>query len=105
MWNGFVGEALQGETMQRTAIAFALCLWSVSAIMLSPAMAEGDTKEILAQDFRAFYDRCPGAPASYSQSCANELAALSRRQHDLHLSDEDLSAAVGSRGGFRGGFR
>jgi hypothetical protein len=83
-----------------------VCLIGFAMPLLSagPATAQADTKEILLQDIKAFNDRCPGAPTSYSLSCTNEAAGLSKRQQNLHLTDEDLQAA-GARGGFRGGFR
>ena len=74
----------------------------------APAPAQTDSKPVLVQDFKAFDERCKAVtsqpPPPLSQSCANELAALTQRQHDLHLTDADLEAA-GVRGGFRGGFR
>jgi len=95
--------------MQKIAtIAFAveLSLVGLGASLLSaaPSAAQTDSKEFLVQDVKAFNERCPGAPASYSVSCANEATGLARRQQNLHLTDEDLQAA-GARGGFRGGFR
>ena len=86
-----------------------LSLIMLAAVMsAAPAPAQTDSKTVLVQDFKAFEERCkPVAsqpPAPLSQSCANELAALPQRQHDLHLTDADLEAA-GVRGGFRGGFR
>jgi hypothetical protein len=91
-----------------TTIAFAveLCLIGVAAPLLSagPSAAQADSKEFLVQDVKAFNERCPGAPASYSVSCANEAAGLARRQQNLHLTDDDLQAA-GARGGFRGYFK
>ena len=93
---------------KRSMIPFALAplLMTVSGLLQSPmpAIAQADTKELLVQDFKAFRDRCPGVPSSYSPSCADELAQLARRQQALHLSDSDLEAAA-VKGGFRGGFR
>ena len=92
--------------MRRIKIVFALCAISAGAMLLShaAAVAQADTKEILVQDFKAFNERCPGPPSSYSQSCVSELAQLTRRQQALHLTDTDLEAA-GARGGFQGGIQ
>lgn len=98
-------------TTRKITLAFALCLSSGGAILLTPApaAAQSDSKEILVQDFGAFYQECPGPASSYSPKCTNELASLTNRQHALNLSDDDLNTALqqaqGTRGGFRGGFR
>jgi hypothetical protein len=98
--------------MRRNGATKNACLLSLImvGVVLSAARAaaQTDSKAVLVQDFKAFDARCkPVAsqpPSPLSQSCANELAELIRRQRDLHLTDADLAAA-GVRGGFRGGFR
>jgi len=92
--------------MRKTECALGFYLIGISLMFCSPAplAAQTDTKDLLIQDLKAFNVRCPGPPASYSTSCANELTQLKRRQQDLNLSDSDLEAAA-AKGGFRGGFR
>ena len=102
-------EGTMHTTTRKIAFAFALCLISGGTSLLTPASAQSDFKEILVQDFGAFYQECPGPASSYSPKCSNELASLTSRQHALNLSDDDLNTALqqaqGTRGGFRGGFR
>ncbi|MGO9358472.1 MAG: hypothetical protein ACLP1D_12490 [Xanthobacteraceae bacterium] len=84
-----------------------LMMAGMALLFAAPAAAQTDSKTILVQDFKAFVERCkPGTqpPAALSPSCANELAGLTRRENDLHLTDADLEAA-GVRGGLRGGLR
>jgi hypothetical protein len=82
-----------------------LMMAGIALLSAAPAAAQADSKTILVEDFKAFVERCkPAASQPLSPSCANELAGLTRRENDLHLTDADLEAA-GVRGGLRGGLR
>jgi hypothetical protein len=95
---------MRKNSARKNACVLSLIMVSM-ALPAVPAAAQTDSKAVLAQDFKAFDERCKAvtsqSPPPLSQSCANELAELTRRQRSLHLTDADLEAA-GVRGGFRG---
>jgi hypothetical protein len=77
---------------------------------VAPSRAQSENKAMLVQDFNSFMDRCHPKyePPVASQSCTDDLAALTAREHQLNISDADLIAAgvrVGFRATTRGGFR
>ncbi len=86
------------------AMALSLTLLSVgvvsTALCAAPVAAQpADPKLELAQDVDAFYKDCPGPPLEYSTQCDNELGQLQRRLQALHLTYEELKAALPSRSG------
>ena len=87
----------QAMNINTIRIVLVLGLLHAGTMLLCPAPAAaqpGTDTTILVQDFKAFAQRCPGPPASYSPSCANEMAGLKARQLELHLTDVDLAKAT-----------
>jgi hypothetical protein len=84
----------------RFAYVLMFCLFGAGAALLSPrpSSAQSDEKSDLAQDFKAYNDRCEptksNPPTALSQSCANEKAGLVERQRKLNLTDADLDALL-----------
>jgi hypothetical protein len=93
-------------------LVFALGVLSIGMVFsaVTPSLAQSENKAVLVQDFNSFMDRCHPKyePPVAAQSCTDDLAALTAREHQLNMSDTDLIAAgvrVGFRATTRGGFR